>query len=321
MVVTAGGKASSGAIHFMCTRATTSTFRPRFFAAPTPEFPGEPLAFVSTELAPVLLLGGPGQAASTAVRAADTAKKLNALIDDAASRPTQIEFRDNPPSVGVAGVVDPVLVATPEDAAAYAKPWESGARSGPKLSTRAVARHWAAILQDYFGLFMYRHRPLGVLSLSRHGQVFKSIYGEAARRASGGSGVSTSIVYPTSETMARNLRLAALVPSPGAPREEVAVEGRWSGTLEDPDAGSYRFEVQFRLESKGLKGSFTAWRGKIEARAPLREISFRQGTLHFTVDLRGTALEFEGLLDDTSISGDARQRGRSRGPFTLQYVE
>ena len=321
VVVTAGGKASSGNTRFTTTRATTSGFRPRFFAAPTPEFPGEPLAFVSTELAPVLLLGAPGQAASTAARAAEAASRLNALVDGASSRPIELEFRDNPPSVGVAGEVDSVLVATPEDAAAYARPWQSGARSGPKVNTRALARHWAAILQDYFGLFLYRQRPLGVLSLSRHGQVFKSIYGEAVRRASGGNGVPTSVVYPTSEAMARNLRLAALVPSPGTPREAVAVEGRWRGTLEDPDTGSYRFETRFELEGKGLKGSFTAGRGKIEARSPLREISFRQGTLRFTVDLRGTALEFEGILDDTTISGAARQPGRSSAPFTLQYME
>ena len=210
-------------------------------------------------------------------------------------------------------------MASPEDAAAYAKPWEPGARSGPSLGTRAVARHWAAILQDYVGLFMYRHRPLGVLSLSRHGQVFKAIYGEAMRR--GGNGVSTSIVYPTAETMARNLRLAALVPSSGAPREAVAVEGRWRGTMQDPDTGDWSFEVRFALEGQGLEGSFTAWRGNIEARAPMREVSFRQGTLKFTVDLRGTALQFEGLLDYTTISGTASQRGQTRGPFTLDYVE
>jgi len=321
VVVTSGGKASSSAMLFMTTHATTSSFRPRFFPAPTPEFPGEPLAFVSTELAPVLLLGGPGQSTSTAARAADVADKLNALVDSASSRPIEIEFRGNPPSVGVAGEVDTLLAATADDAAAYAKPWEPGSRSGPRLNTRAVARHWAALLQDYFGLFMYRRRPLSILALSRRGEVFKEIYGESARRAAGGRGISTNIVYPTSEMMARKLRLAALVPSTGEPNEAVAVEGRWSGTLEDPDTGSYRFEVRFRLHGRKLAGSFTAWRGKIAARAPLRNISFRQGTLKFTVDLRGTALEFEGVLEDTTIGGTARQQGRSPAPFTLQYVE
>jgi hypothetical protein len=321
VVVTSGGKASSSAMLFVTTHATASSFRPRFFAAPVPEFPGQPLAFVSTELGPVLLLGGPDKSTSTAARAADVSDKLNALVASASSRPIEIEFRGNPPSVGVAGDVDTLLAPTADDAGAYAKPWEPGARSGPRLSTRAVARHWAALLQDYFELFMYRHRPLSVLALSRRGQVFMEIYGESARRAPDGSGISSSIVYPTSATMASKLRLAALVPGTGEPNEAVAVEGRWSGNLEDPDTGSYRFEARFRLEGQKLAGSFTAWRGKIEARAPLRNISFRQGTLKFTVDLRGTALEFEGILEDTTISGTARQQGRSPAPFTLQYVE
>jgi hypothetical protein len=99
------------------------------------------------------------------------------------------------------------------------------------------------------------------------------------------------------------------------------VEGRWRGNLEDPETGSYRFEVRFRLNGQNLGGSFTAWRGNIEARAPVRNISFRQGTLKFTVDIRGDALQFEGVLDDTTIAGTARQQGRSPAPFTLQYVE
>ena len=40
------------------------------------------------------------------MRAAAVADKLNALIDNASSRAIEIEFRDNPPSVGVAGDVD-----------------------------------------------------------------------------------------------------------------------------------------------------------------------------------------------------------------------
>jgi hypothetical protein len=211
-------------------------------------------------------------------------------------------------------------VATPQDAAAYARSWVEGARPG-RLGPSAIARHWKAILQDYVGLFLYRHRPLGVLSLSSRGQVFKEIYGEAIRRAPGGSGVPTGIVYPPSERIAAGLRAAALVPSGGSPREAVAVEGRWSGTLQDPDTGAYRFEVRFRPDGSGLAGSLTAWRGEIEARAPLRNISFRGSTLRFTVDLRGAALTFEGTLDDTNIEGTATQQGRSPAAFSLQYAE
>jgi hypothetical protein len=320
VVVTSGGQTSGHSAGFTVTRPSSSTFQPRFYAGPVAQHPEEDLAFVSTRLGPVLLLGGPEQKASTALRAADTADALNRLVAEARSRRIQIEYEDNPPSVVVAGDASPLLVATPDDATAYARSWVSDARPA-RLGPRAIARHWAAILQDYIGLFVYRHRPLGVLSLSPRGQVFKEIYGEAIRRAPGGSGVPTGIVYPPSERIVAGLRAAALAPSGGSPRDSVAVEGRWSGTLQDPDTGAYRFEVRFRPEGSGLAGSLTAWRGEVEARAPLRDISFRQKTLRFTVDLRGAALAFEGTLDDTNIEGTATQQGRTPAAFSLQYVE
>jgi hypothetical protein len=321
VIVTVDGRDSSDNARFATRRMTTSTFRPRFFAAPVTEYPEEPLVFVSTQLAPVLLLGGPGESSSAAVRAAEAAATLNNLVAGAASREVEIELRDNPPSIGVVGEPGPFLVATPEDAAAYAKPWQTDARSGPRLSPRNVARHWAAILQDYVDLFLYRHRPLEVLALSPRGEVFKGIYGESARRAPDGSGVATSIVYPTPGRMANELRAAALVPSGGSARREVAVEGRWSGTLEAPETGAYRFETRFQREGSGLAGSITAWRGEIEARSPLRNIGYRGRTLHFTADLQGNALEFEGELDDARISGTVRRQGRSPATFSMKYEE
>jgi len=321
VIVTVGGRDSSNNARFATRRMTTSTFRPRFFAAPVTEYPEKPLVFVSSQLGPVLLLGGPGESPSAAVRAAEAATRLNGLVAAAASREVEIELRDNPPSVGVVGEPSPLLLATPADAAAYAKPWQTDARSGPRLSPRNVARHWAAILQDYVDLFLYRRRPLEVLALSPRGQVFKGIYGESARRAPDGSGVSAAIVYPTPGRMASELRAAALVPSGGSARREVAVEGRWSGTLEAPETGSYRFETRFQREGSGLAGSITAWRGEIEARSPLRNIRYRGHTLHFTADLQGNALEFEGELDDARISGTARRQGRSPATFSMKYEE
>jgi hypothetical protein len=320
VVVTSGGKTSRGGAGFTVTRASSSTFHPTFYAAPVQEYPGDNLAFVSTRLGPVLLLGGPDKSPSTALRAADAAEALNRLAATASAGKIQFEYRSSPPSVGVAGEASPLLVATPDDAAAYARSWVSGARPA-RLGPSAIARHWAAILQDYIGLFMSRHRPLGVLSLSPRGQVFKEIYAEAVRRAPGGSGVPTNVVYPPSERIAMGLRAAALIPSGGRPREAVAIEGRWRGMLQDPDTGAYRFEVRFRAEGSRLAGSLTAWRGDIEARAPMRDISFRNDTLRFTVDLRGAALAFEGKLDDTKIEGTATQQGRSPASFSLQYVE
>jgi hypothetical protein len=322
VVVTAGGRASSDRLRYFVTRATTSSFAPRFFAAPVTQHPGQSLAFVSTQLGPVLLLGGPAQSASTPVRAADVAVTLNRLVTAARSKKIEIEFRAQPvPSVAVAGEVDPVLVATTEDAAAYSRPWETGSRSGRRMSTRAVAQHWAAILQDYYGLFLYRERPLQMLALSPRGKVFMDIYSEARRRSSGGRGIPTSIVYPTSETRAAALSQAALVVSGGTPREEVAVDGSWQGNINDPDTGTRRFQVSLELQGAGLSGSMRTWRGSIELSSPLRDISFSRGTVRFTADLLGTPHRFEGVLEGETINGAAEREGRSPAPFTLQYAE
>ncbi len=276
---------------------------------------------MSTQIGPVLLLGGAGQADSTALRAADVSTALNRLVSAARSRKIEIEYRPQPaPSVAVAGEVDPILVATAEDAAAYSKAWESGSRSGRRVGARVLAEHWAALLQDYFGLFLYRERPLQLLARSPRGKVFMDIYADARRR-SGGRGVRTSIVYPTSEDMARALSQAALVVSTRAPRAEVAIAGRWQGNINDPDMGTRRFEVHLTMADKGVTGSMKTWRGSIELSSPLRDISFSRGTVRFTADLQGTAHKFEGALEENTITGAAAREGRAPAPFTLQYVE
>jgi hypothetical protein len=321
VIVTAGGRASAPSVTYTLQRPATSTFVPRFFAAPVTERPGEDLAFVSTEIAPVLLLGARGESPSTAVRASEIATVLNRLVAGASSHRVDIELRQRPsPSVAVVGDPRPFLVPLPEDAAAYAYPWEPGAKRGPRLSTAQIARHWAALLKDYFGLFLYRERPLEVAALSPRGRVFMEIYARASRAGSGSAGVSTSIVYPPSEAMATSLRLAALVPSTGNPHEAIAVEGRWRGTMQDPDLGSRRFEVRFRPSGAGLAGTITTWRGILELSSPLRDIAFDRGTLRFTADIQGTPQRFEGTLHDTTISGTAERQG-SKVPFSLELTE
>ena len=79
-MVTVAGRASSGTAAYALVRGASSGFVPRFFAAPVTEFPGAGLVFVSTELGPVLLLGGPADAPSAADRAVKVATALNALV-------------------------------------------------------------------------------------------------------------------------------------------------------------------------------------------------------------------------------------------------
>jgi hypothetical protein len=322
IVVTVAGRASTGAAAFVLMRGPTSGFVPRFFAAPVTEYPGEPLAFVATELGPVLVLGGAGDAPSTAERAVKVSAALNALVGGAASKPPAFELRERPqPAVGVVGEVTPFLVPTPEDADAYSRNWETGRGAGRRVAPAAVARHWAALLQDYFGLFLYRQRPLKMAALSPRGKVLTEIYAEANRRSPGGTVVPSSLVVPTPAGMAAGLRQMALVVSAEAGRAAVAVEGRWDGTMEAPDFGARRFELQLRSEGGRLGGTLTTWRGKIEVRAPVRDVGFDRGNVRFTVDQQGTAYHFKGTLEGNTVTGTIERAGKSPAKFTLQFVE
>jgi hypothetical protein len=322
IVVTVAGRASSGTSTYALLRGATSGFVPRFFAATVTEFPGAGLVFVSTELGPVLLLGGPADVPSTAERAVRMAAALNALVSGAASRPPAFELRERPqPSVGVVGEVSPFLVPTPEDAAAYSRNWETGRGAGRRVSPAAVARHWAALLQDYFGLFLYRQRPLRMAAVSPRGKVLTEIYGEANRRSPGGVNVPTSLVLPTPADMATSLRLMALVVSGEAGRAAVAVEGRWDGTLEDPDLGTRRFDLLLRTEGGRLAGTLTTWRGKVELKAPVRDIGFDRGSVRFTADQQGTAYHFKGTLEGNTVTGTVERAGKPPASFTLRFVE
>jgi len=322
VVVTAGGRASTGPVTFVMARLPTSSFIPRFYAAPVTEYPGEGLAFVSTELGPVLLLGGRADSPSTAERAVKVAGALNALVAGAATKPTSFEYRERPePSVGVVGTVSPFLVPTADDAAAYSKPWEGSHGGGRRLGPPSLARQWASILQDYFGLFLYRQRPLQMLALSPRGRVLSEIYAESARRAPGGTGVSASLVLPTPTSMAAALRQMALVISGESARAAVAIEGRWEGTIEDPDSGSRRIQVRLHVDGARLAGTFTAWSGAIELTSPLRDVSFERGNVRFTADLKGTAYQFQGTLEGNTVRGTIERKGKPSVAFSLQYQE
>jgi hypothetical protein len=321
VVVTANGRTSSANATFRLARAGTGTFVPRFYAGPVPEYPADGLAFVATELGPVLVLGGPADAPSTAERAAALADQLNALVDGASSRPLAFEARETPQAaVAVVGQVRPLLAVTPEDVDAYARPWE-GRGAGRRVSPAQLARHWSAVLHDYLGLFLYRQRPLKVLAMSSRGKVLADLYSEAGRRSPGGTGIPASVVSPTSTTLARDLRLMALVVSTEGGRSAVAVEGRWNGVVQDPDLGDRPFSIALRSEGGRLGGTITTGQGAVQLTAPLRDVGFDRGSVRFTADLRGTSYRFKGTLEGNAVTGTIERAGRSPARFTLQYAE
>ncbi len=275
--------------------------------------------FVSTELGPALLLGGAAGAASTAARGVAVADALNAAVAGAASRRLAFELRERSgPSVGLVGDPRPLLVATGADAAAYSKPWQ-GQRVGRGVTPAAVARHWTALLQDYFALFLYRERPLQMLTLDPSARALSDIYGEASRRAPDGSSVPSSIVLPTSPSMAAALRQIALVVASGGGRAGVALEGTWRGTIEDPDRGSRRFRVVIRSENGRLAGSITTGQGSLELTSQLRDVSFDRGAVRFTANLEGAPHQFTGTLEDAKVSGTITRPRRDPARFTMDY--
>ncbi|MGE5126611.1 MAG: IPT/TIG domain-containing protein, partial [Betaproteobacteria bacterium] len=321
VVVKTADRVSSSRVFYQLARGATSGFRPRFFPAPVAEYPGEDLAFVSTEIGPVLLLAGRPGGPAAPERALAVSSALNAIVDAAPDKPVTFELRERENAVGVAGDARALLAATPEDVAAYSKPWETGRGAGRRLSASAVARYWTALLQDYLGLFLERRRPIQVLALSPRGRVLSDIYSEASRRAPGERSVPTSIVLPTPASMATALRQMALVVSAEAPRAVVAIEGRWQGSIEDPDHGTQSFQAQLRADSGRLSGTITTRSGSIEVRTPLRELAFERGSVRFTADLQGAPHRFKGALDGNTVTGTVERPGKPALPFTMQYQD
>lgn len=325
VTVKARGTTSTSSARFALIRPSSSTYIPRFFAAPVTEYPGDDLAFVSTELGPLLLLGGKADAPSTAERAVRVAAALNKLVERAGAERPVFEVRERPvPAVGVAGLPAPIVTATAADGAAYGRGWEAGDRGGRRVAPRSLATHWHALLQDYFGLFVLKQRPLKVLELGSRGKVLSDIYADALRQAGPGNGVPTRIVLPLGLGLARSLREMALVVSDQPARAAVAVEGRWEGTMEERGAGARKFQVRLRFEGARLAGSLTTQAGRIEMRAPVREVSYDQGTLRFVVDLSGSPRLFSGPVQADSIDGTIQRTTGDRavvGRFTLKYAE
>ncbi len=325
VTVKANGASSTSSARFVPMRISSGVFIPRFFAAPVTDYPTENLAFVSTELGPVLLLGGPGDAPSTAERAARTAAALNQLVDGAGSQAPAFEIRERPePGVGIVGKPAPLLTATAADAAAYGRAWESPGKGGRRATARGVATQWAALLQDYFSLFVLKQRPLKVLEQSPRGKVLSDIYADGLRQAGPGGGVPIRVVRPPSTTMAKALREMALVIPDQPARAAVAVEGRWVGTLEEGGPGGRAFEVRLRSEGTKLAGSLTTKAGSLEMRAPLRDVVYDNGTLRFVVDLSGSPRLFSGAMKADTIEGSISKTTGDKaavGRFTLKYAE
>jgi hypothetical protein len=118
--------------------------------------------------------------------------------------------------------------------------------------------------------------------------------------------------------------MALFLPTEGQARATAALEGRWTGTMEELSGGQREIRVRFLLEGNRLAGSLSTGAGGIEMSTPLREIIFEKGSLRFQVEVSGSPRLFSGTLQGDTLSGTIQRSAADKAPggrFTLKYVE
>ena len=320
VVVKAHSGTSSGSVQFTLVRPSTSTFVPRFFAAPVSSTTDQ--ALVSTLLGPVILLSDREAAPSVGERAVRVAGALNAAFDAAASQPITLEARDSPPSVAVAGG-GIIVTATPDDAAGYSRGPDPGMK-GQRTTPRALAGFWAALLQDQLTLFVQHQRPSRVLEMSPRGKALVDLYAEAERRVGAASGVPAALVNPPSAAQTRAFRDMALMLPAGPSAAAAAVTGRWEGMMEETGSGERPIKLRLRLEGARLAGSLGTQAGAVAMEVPLESVTYEKGVLSFVLASGGSPRLFRGTLQGSTISGTMHRSASDKetiGRFSLRYAE
>jgi len=209
VVVHAGGKTSSEGAVFPLQRLLEGAWVLRFLAGPVGPGGAKGQAVVGTEIAPVLLLSGKGDARSVGERALRVAARLNEVVDRArVGQVVAFEVREGPAvSVALQGTPEFLVRVTPEDAEAYATAPGVPARRAPPTPIE-LARHWAALLGDTV-----------VIGTSGGGPSATPAVAPAAAAALGqlraalpwhyGSGIPSARVVALPEGLKRRLREAA----------------------------------------------------------------------------------------------------------------
>jgi hypothetical protein len=311
VVVRARGGVSSGTTTFSLQRSRGGMFVARFFPAPLPDARGR--AAVAMALGPVLLFTSRDDAPSTAERALRVATALNSAFGNASAN---FELREgSPSSVGITGG-SLLLRATAEDAAAYASP--KGVRPG----SRALAAHWAALLQDLHLLFVRHQRPTNVAEVSLRGKVLLDLFAESERQAGRGSGVAASLVDPPSPSLEKAFRELTTQLGDGGSAAGAAVAGRWFGSMRE---GGVDRSLQFvvRLEGGKLAGSLTTKAGQVAVEVPLQDLSYAKGVLSFSISGGAALRRFRGTLQGSEIAGTilGPSGGDAVGQFNVRYAE
>lgn len=324
LLLKARGAASSGGRSFGLLRPSAATFVPRFFAAPVPEDPAGGRVFVSTALGPVLVLSGRDDAPSVVERAARAAAALNAAFG---SR-VPLELRESPaPAVVARGSSTAVVNATPADVSALTPPVVPAAATA-RVSPRALAAHWTAVLQDMQALFVERQRPVRVVQTSPRGKVLLDLYAEAERLGGRGAGVPNRLVEPLPLAVARAFREMTLsVPTQGqatAAAAAAAVAGTWRGVVEEDGTGERPMQLRLRMDAGRLSGAITTRAGALGMEIPVHDLSYDKGVLSFRTTSGAAARRYRATLQGATLAGTihaAEPRDLQVGRFTLRYTE
>jgi hypothetical protein len=261
--------------------------------------------------------GGAGLA-ERAIAATDI---LNKLVDAVgAGQSVKIEARDTPPCAATTGGAC-IVTATPEDAAGYEETW--GKAKGARATPRTVATHWAALIDDYLTMFVAKQRPYRTLETSPRGKTLLELYGEAVRNAGAGAGVPVGLVSPLSSRLEADLKeLALVLPGESPTKGAGAIEGVWTGTLEEP-TGPREFHIRFKLRGTQLEGTLTTSTGGLGMDRPLENLTYEKSAIQFTARLGGDPRHFRGNLQQGQLTGTVTT-GDSKEPsgrFTLSFVE
>jgi hypothetical protein len=316
VIVKRGASTSGDTVVFNITRPSEGVYKLKFFGSAVEGDTTGEHAFVGTEVGPLLLLTGKGASASVGERATEVAKTLNGLVG------TTPKFEVRGFAVNVAGRPEPVVTVTPIDATGYTKPLDP-AMSRTMVGLPVIASYWTALLQDAFVLLAKGERPSRVIELSPRGKVMMDLFSEAERQLGRGNGIPTRLVSPPTWTIAKAFREMALVlPTRGGAVAAAAVVGRWRGELQEPGSPPRPLSLELRLEGNALAGTMTTNAGGINLNAPLRDVSYANGVLSFTL-LGGTVpRKVQGKVNGAQLEGTIQGAGGApAGRVSLRYLE
>jgi hypothetical protein len=311
--VVAHGSRSVGGPGLQVERIVSGSYVLRFVAAVVPDRPD--LADVVSEFSPVLRLASRGEAPDVRRRARNLASALNQMVAGAITgQQAALEVREQADGVWLAEAGGrPLTRVDAQDAEAYA----------PGLSPRALADHWAALLDDHLVLFVRRDRPMRMTGRSPLGRAMTDLQ-VALLRTRGAAIPSDAPERVPAALAARLTRMALEVPlSSSAPTSasSTTFEGEWQGELRDEALGGpQRISLAVRPAGAGLAGTLRMEGAAGSVEQPAQGLVVQGDRVSFRAGLRGAARQFIGTRSGSTLSGTVRSADgtKDEGRFELR---